>query len=234
MAFFDFIADLEHYDGLTLPVERLNCRHRFLIDAYRDEIRGARVLDLAAHDGRWCYAFAGAGAESVVGIEGRGELIAKFESYPDADLRARVTLREADIYDGMDAAAAAGETYDVVGVLGILYHVMDHHRLFWSLRKLKPRLIIVDSEFILRPGPIVQLVREKTDNVLNAVASYPGQTVAVKGIPSHKALEVIADTLGYDVTWADWKSLPKDQRTGVGDYFRADRMRRDTCVLRPR
>jgi predicted RNA methylase len=42
---------------------------------FASEISGARVLDLASHDGRWSYAFAGVGAASVVGIEGRQEMI---------------------------------------------------------------------------------------------------------------------------------------------------------------
>jgi hypothetical protein len=31
----------------------------------------------------------------------------------------------------LDATIANGETYDVVAVFGILYHLMDHYRLFF-------------------------------------------------------------------------------------------------------
>ena len=106
--------------------------------------------------------------------------------------------------------------------------------LFQLARKLKPKLIIVDSEFILRDAPMIQLVRERTDNILNATPQIEGQEVAIKGIPSFAAMEVMADVLGYDTHWSDWNSLPKGKRDGVGDYFRETRMRRATCALVPR
>ena len=126
----------------------MNKRFDALIAPFKDDIEGARVLDLASHDGRWCYAFAGAGAASVVGIEGRQEMVDKFGDYPDAALRDKIELRVGDLFEGMEAAIKNGETYDVVGVFGILYHVMDHFRLFQLVRKLQPKLVIVDSEFM--------------------------------------------------------------------------------------
>lgn len=232
--FFDFVTGLAHYDGLNQPVARLNRRHQFVIGGFAGAINGARVLDLASHDGRWCYAFAGAGAASVLGIEARAELVAEYALYPETAFKSRVTLRCADLFDGMEAEIRAGHSYDVIGVLGILYHVMDHFRLFQLARRLNPKLIIVDSEFMLRGAPMIQLVRERTDNILNAAPQVEGQQVAIKGVPSFAAMEVIADALGYDCHWSDWNRLPKDQRDGVGDYYRPTRMRRATCGLVPR
>ena len=128
------------------------------------------MLDLAAHDGRWAYAFAGAGAARVVGIEGRGDLIARFAQFPDPELKARVRLREGDIFAGMEAALAAGERYDVVGVLGIFYHIMDHFRLLRLVQGFQPRLVIVDGDFALAKNAMIQLMRESIDNPLNAIA----------------------------------------------------------------
>ena len=231
--FFDFIGDLEFYAGHDQPVRRMNKRHRFLIEPFADEIRGARVLDLASHDGRWCYAFAGAGAASVEGIEGRAELVEQFAHYPDPELRGRVTLRVGDLYDGMEEDIRAGKTYDVVGCFGILYHVMDHFRMFQLIARLRPRLVIVDSEFMLRPGPVIQLIRERTDNVLNAIPQHEGQEVAVKGVPSFSAMELIAEANRFSCDWMDWGALPPEDRKGVADYYRPEKMRRATCALRP-
>lgn len=211
----------------------MNRRFHALIDPYRGDIEGAKVLDLASHDGRWCYAFAGAGAASVVGIEGRQDMIDKFVDYPDADLRAKVELRTGDLFDGMEAAIENGETYEVVGVFGILYHVMDHFRLFQLVRKLQPKLVIVDSEFMLRPAPIMMLRTEDTSNVLNAIPQFEGQERAIKAVPSFKAMEFIATSLGFETTWTDWDARAKDDRRGVGDYYRTQDMRRGTCALRP-
>jgi hypothetical protein len=167
LGFFDFIADLPHYQDHSAPVPRMNKRFEALIEPNKDVISGAKVLDLASHDGRPCYAFAGAGAASVVGIEGRQAMVDKFTDYPDAALRDKIELRVGDLYDGMEAAVAKGETYDVIGIFGILYDLMDHFRLFQLVRRLKPKLVIVDSEFMLRPAPIMMLVSERTSNVLN-------------------------------------------------------------------
>ncbi|GHE03501.1 hypothetical protein U879_00850 [Defluviimonas sp. 20V17] len=233
MGFFDFIADMEAYRDHNQPVARLNARHAMIVQPFADDIRGARVLDLAAHDGRWSYALAGAGAAQVVGVEARQELIDIFPSFPDADLRARVELRRNDLYDEIDSEARKGARYDVVAVYGILYHLMDHFRLFQALRKLGPKLVIVDSEFMRRPGPMIQLVKERTDNVLNAAPQIEGQKVAVKGVPSFKAMEVMAEVLGYRIDWVDWGAVPADRRKGVMDYYRDTDMRRGTCTLRP-
>ncbi|MEJ6507900.1 MAG: class I SAM-dependent methyltransferase [Octadecabacter sp.] len=184
MGFFDFIADLPHYQDHSAPVPRMNKRFEALIEPNKDVISGAKVLDRASHDGRWCYAFAGAGAASVVGIEGRQEMVDKFTDYPDAALRDKIELRVGDLYDGMEAAVAKGETYDVIGIFGILYDLMDHFRLFQLLRRLKPKLVIVDSEFMLRPAPIMMLVRERTSNVLNAIPQYDRQDAPSKQCPA--------------------------------------------------
>ena len=233
MGFFDFIDTIEGYDKDDRPVPRMNARHAMIVMPFVDEITGARVLDLAAHDGRWSYALAGAGAAHVVGVEARPELIARFPTFPDPELRARVELRCNDLYDEVDAEIERGTTYDVIAVYGILYHLMDHFRLFQALRKLKPKLVIVDSEFMRRNNPMIQLVRERTDNVLNAAPQIEGQEVAVKGVPSFRAMEVIAEALNYRIDWIDWDAVPEDRRTGVRDYYRTTEMRRATCALRP-
>jgi hypothetical protein len=230
---FGFLADLPHADGRPQPVDRLNKRHAFIIDPFRSDIAGARVLDLAAHDGRWAWAFARAGAECVLGIEARRELVARFADYPDTPFKARVTLRTGDIFDALEAEVASGARHDVVGVLGIFYHIMDHFRLLRLIRRLEPRLVIIDSEFLLRSEPAIQLVRERTDNVVNATAQIPGQEVAVKGVPSFAALELMAGALDYRVAWADWGLLAPADRAGVRDYYRDRRLRRATCALRP-
>jgi len=55
---------------------RLNLRHEAIFGENTDIFEGRRVLDIASHDGRWSFAALQAGAASVVGIEGRPELVA--------------------------------------------------------------------------------------------------------------------------------------------------------------
>ncbi|MFO7857144.1 MAG: class I SAM-dependent methyltransferase [Paracoccaceae bacterium] len=230
--FFDFLAGRERA-GAPDAVNRMNLRHEALIAPHAGLIRDARVLDLASHDGRWPYAFAGAGAREVVGVEARPELAAEFESYPDADLKARVEMRVNDLYAELEVMAEAGERFDVVGVFGIFYHVMDHYRMLRLIRRLGPKLVVVDSEFVLRPGPVVLLLYEDPEKQLNTIRLAEGQTRTPKGVPSLKAMEMMAESLAWSVDWFDWDGVPEARRSGVADYYRGERMRRATCALRP-
>ncbi|QQA44049.1 class I SAM-dependent methyltransferase [Pelagovum pacificum] len=232
--FFDFLADIPPYEDSPTVIDRLNKRHEMFIAPFAEEIAGARVLDLAAHDGRWSHAFAGAGAREVTGIEGRQELVDRYAHYPSPELKAHVSLRTGDIFDGMEDLVKAGETFDVVGVLGIFYHIMDHFRLLRLASLLKPKLIIIDSEFSLRPGPLIMLSRERTAKDLNAIEQVEGQETAVIGIPSRAATEVMADVLGYSCEWLDWEGRRGAARKNLADYYRPERKRRGTCILRPR
>lgn len=232
--FFGFLADVPGYDQRPGTIDRMNARRSMFVTPFAEEIWGARVYDIAAHDGRWAYAFAEAGAAQVVGVEARAEIIERFAAFPDPALKARVELRCNDLFAETEAEVAAGARYDVVGVLGILYHIMDHFRLLQLIRALGPRLVIVDSEFLLRPAPVIGLVKERTDNPLNAAPQVPGQKVAIKGVPSFAAMEAMAEALDFRLEWLDWEALPAAARKGVADYYRPANMRRATCILRPR
>lgn len=232
MGFFDFLLHGSPYREDPLSVVRLNRRHDFLIEPYRNMIHGARVLDLGAHDGRWSLAFAAAGAREVVGIEARPELVARFDRWRHLPFHDRVDLRQGELFAALEHMVQQCERFDIVAVFGILYHLMDHMRLFLLIRELAPRTILVDSEFILRPGPIIRLVRERTDNILNAAPQYPEQRMAIKGVPSYLAFERIVEAAGFAVHWHDWSRLDPHDRRGVQDYFRQGEMRRASCSLR--
>jgi len=235
MGFFDFLRDSPRYAATPGSINRLNKRHRFLVQPYADELRGSSVLDLASHDGRWSYALSAAGASAVVGVEARTELFEQFEGYPDGPEKDRVSFVAGDVYDVLPRLADEGRRFDVVALLGLFYHVMDHYGLLKLIARLEPRLIIVDSEFAMSPDPIVRLIQEKTDNRLNAIPHTPDQVRAPAGIPSKAAMALMAASLGYDIEWADWETLGHRQRRGLRSYYREapDWKRRDTCALRP-
>ena len=231
LGFFGFLDDNENYD--KVGIARMNLRHEFIVAPFEKFIRGSRVLDIAAHDGRWSYALAAAGASVVHGVEARGELIAEFENYPKSDFKGRVTLTQNDLYKELYRLVEDSVNFDVVALYGIFYHVMDHYGLLAKVTQLNPKVIIIDSEFITSNNPVIQLVKERTDNVLNAIGQVPHQETTLIGIPSTTAMERMAEVLGFNLEWLDWDKVPIERRIGIPDYYRAKPKRRRTCALYP-
>ena len=232
MSFFKFITDLPGYSKDSNDMLRLNRRHTMLVAPYQAELDGARVLDLGAHDGRWAYALAAAGAREVVGIEARDHLIARFDAFPDATFKARVKLVQGDLFEVLQAYIDAGERFDIISVFGIYYHIMDHLRLLLMIRQLGARLVLVDSEFSLGKGANITLVTEDTGKDLNAAPQRPGQPRALVGIPTFAAMEKLAQAAGYALEWGDAHTRFGSDTTGLQDYFRAENKRRAFCALR--
>lgn len=231
---FDFLSDLPPYDDNATTIHRLHQRHKLIIDPFRPQIAGARVLDIAAHDGRWSYALASAGARAVVGVEARADLVARFQSFPQGAATERVELVCNDLFAELEARGAAGESFDIVALYGIFYHVMDHFRLLSLVRALRPELILIDSEFIVAENAMIQVLKEEVSNPLNAVSDVAGQRHTVVGVPSQRATEFMADALAYDTTWIDHALILGEDRRGMHDYFREGRKVRHVCALSPR
>jgi len=229
----DFISGIPPYSESPRSIRRLNRRHQLLIDPYVDEIRGARILDLGAHDGRWSYALAQAGAAEVVGIEARQHLIDMFADLPDAPWKRRVTLRQGAMFDLLDQMVDTGEEFDLIAAYGVFYHVMDHFRLLTLMHLLGPKAIFIDGEFSVKKQAVIDLVFERTAFKVNAAPQLPGQEKAIIGIPSVKAMTFMARALGYDVIWPDAEALFGEDRAGVDDYFRRDIKQRRLCILVP-
>ena len=108
-------------------LDRLNARYLALIHANRDLIRGASILDLASHDGRFSFAALQNGASRVVGIEHEPHLVRK-------------ASENMEFHD------------DIVFCFGILYHINDHMRLLSTIAEFEPRSLIIDSN-ISHIGP---------------------------------------------------------------------------------
>ena len=233
---FSFLKKNKMWDGNTYndhEIQRLNNRHRFIVEKNAAAIAGARVLDLASHDGRWPYAFAKAGAREVIGIEGRQSLVDSFQKYPMGPEQKKIKLIVGDIAEQMERMVKASETFDIVAVLGFYYHTMEHYRILKLITQLKPKLMIFDSEFALADRPIITFDVERTVMGRNAIPDVAGQVMAPAGQISRKGFEVLAETLGYKVDWLDWEELPTAERSSVQDYYRPNNRRRCTCNVTP-
>ncbi len=76
---------------------------------------GARVLDVFCHTGAFGLRCAAAGAAAVVLVDSSAPALEQAARAAEAnDLAARVSLRRGDAFAVMEAAAAAGERFDIV------------------------------------------------------------------------------------------------------------------------
>lgn len=229
--FFDFLQSVPPYSDNPDGTMRLNKRHRMLIEPHVKDLAGARVLDLGAHDGRWSYALAAAGAREVVGIEARSELIARFAEFPDSEFKKRVDLRLGDVFEALESFVSDGEEFDVVAVYGLFYHIMDHFRMLQLIRLLGAKLVLVDSEFMRAQNPMIQLVFERTFRDINAAPQIEGQERAIVGVPSFRAMKAMAEALDFELTWTRVRDVLGEDRKGVQDYYRQTDMQRSACTL---
>ncbi|MCR6032884.1 methyltransferase domain-containing protein [Nocardioides sp. zg-579] len=219
--FFDrFPAFLETSETSSFPW-RLNLRHEAIVTAHAPAFVGARVLDIASHDGRWSMAALEAGASHVTGIEARPELVdqaeATFRSHdvpPD-----RYTVIRGDVFEVL---AREDRAFDVVLCLGFLYHTLRHGELFARIRATGARQLIVDTEVHRSPDPLVRLATEHVDRQGNAVPDEFNRGASViTGRPSLSALELLASSQGYALAGlSDWDGLLRDNPDAdqVRDY----------------
>jgi len=215
---------------------RLNARFSTFMLPFKAEFEGKRVLDLGSHDGRWSYAALILGASHVTGIEGRPELIQRgAHLFERAELRERADFIAGDIFDVMSDLRGRGETFDIVLCLGIFYHVMDHYRLLKLMHEFGPSLIIVDTGLINDERPFINLHAEPHDNIFNAIPVGPEPDVVV-GYVSKGGLQLMANSLGWDVHFLPWVPENYANKTKLEDYFTGNvgERRRFSAILRRR
>lgn len=97
-----------------------------------------------------------------------------------------------------------GQQFDVVGILGVFYHIMSHYELLALARRLEAKLIIIDASFLRAKRPLIIIKVERTESRLNALSSVEGQEQTPIGVVSIPALEVMAKSLGYSAYPVDW------------------------------
>ena len=227
--YFDFLSAFDYSD---YHVDRLNWRYAHIVEPLKAEISGARILDLGSHDGRWPLAYADAGARQVVGIEGRKSLVDKFNTLPGIN-KSRVDMRVGDFVAAMDELIAEKETFDIVSCLGVYYHTMHHYKIMCQMAAFRPKLIILDSEFLRTEEPVIRVTKENPASDMNTIQQFPGQDRTPIGIASLPALRVMVSSVGYAIHEVEW-AVPEQDRTSVGDYYdKFENRRRATLLLRP-
>jgi 23S rRNA U2552 (ribose-2'-O)-methylase RlmE/FtsJ len=227
-----FFADYPRFykTSQTSPYRgRLNLRYDAIFGENRDIFQGARVLDIASHDGRWSLAALACGARSVIGIEPRADLVkhasdnlAHYGYEPD-----RFSFITGDVFDVFQEREL---DVDVVLCLGFLYHTLRYGELLHGIRQTNPRHLIIDtvSQSMMSKGAIVNVRAEHVEREGNAVIDvYSGDDTTLIGLPNLRAITTMVGAYGFTVErLSDWGGLLRDnpQLKGVGDYAQQHRV----------
>ncbi|MCC6920798.1 MAG: class I SAM-dependent methyltransferase [Alphaproteobacteria bacterium] len=201
--------------------QRMIERHKKIIDANIPYIKGKRILDLAAHNGRWTYAALQAGAKSVFAIEGRQELIDRgLPDFKDIDPK-RYTFACGDIYDMREIVKKHGgpDTFDTVFCLGIFYHVTDHYRLLRLMTSFNPECIILDTGSLKTDEAVIKFRLEDSEDPSMAIRERAEEQMSLSGVASWGFIKLAAKLNGYDVTRIKWKPNNVEYREAIDDYM---------------
>jgi 2-polyprenyl-3-methyl-5-hydroxy-6-metoxy-1,4-benzoquinol methylase len=191
-------------------IERLNGRYEVLVHANRKLLAGARVLDLASHDGRWSIAALENGAASVVGIEHKPGLVHKSaENFEFYDVpKSKYEFICGDIFEHIDKIG----NFDVVFCFGIFYHVAHHMLLLSQIAQLDPRAFIMDTNVSLLDGDVIELMFEAV-----------GGNVLV-GQPTKTALRAMFASFGWSSDFFDWRGSGLCGPHSMSDYWSRKRL----------
>jgi SAM-dependent methyltransferase len=152
---------------------------------------GKRVLDLGCNAGFWSLAAIEAGADLVVGIDGRQMHIDQanlvFEAKGVDEKRYR--FRQGDIF----ATELDEAPFDIVLCLGLLYHVSNPFALMERIAAWNDDLLVIDTTLsTVWGGPFFRLAVQDLDDPRAAL----DRTVALH--PTSEAVEALVRRSGYD------------------------------------
>jgi 2-polyprenyl-3-methyl-5-hydroxy-6-metoxy-1,4-benzoquinol methylase len=224
--FFDSYPRFFSTSATASAPDRLNQRHRALIQFNAGIISGRSVLDIASHDGRWSLAAHKAGAKYVLGVEARRHLVeasrANMRHYEVPE--GHVEFVQGDVMMELDHLESG--RFDTVFCFGFLYHTIDHMPLLRKIARLKPTSLVIDTAISTQLGSIVEVHDEAVQNESAAAVGDPGNPArAVKGYPSRAALELMLKAVGLPVLrYCDWRNVGIKRWDDLKDYYLGERV----------
>ena len=205
MGFFDEYPRFQQSSRTGSNANRLNGRHEALIEANRDAIEGATVLDIASHDGRWSFAAIKAGASHVVGIEARAHLVARAlgamaaEGVPEG----RYEFLLGDVHELLGSFEPG--RFTTVFCFGFLYHTIQAATVLEGIARLRPAHLLIDTAVIKSNVPLIFLTHDDPNEDGSAVRTAgESQRALLVGVPSGPGLELMLDAAGFNFTYYDW------------------------------
>ncbi|WP_017593078.1 class I SAM-dependent methyltransferase [Nocardiopsis potens] len=187
-------------------------RRRYLLDPLVEwaggSLRGRRLLDLGCNSGFWSLSAVEAGCDFVLGVDGRASHVeqARFVFRARGVPPERYRFRRADVerYD-----PAEDGPFDVVLLLGLLYHLARPVEVLERIAALEPEAIVIDTALSRAPGAFLELHRESPEVPHNALRD------SLVLVPTAQAVLELAALAGYQA-----RMLAPDftDHTGAEDY----------------
>ena len=211
----------------TQQWNRMNERYEALFASNRDIFDGARVLDLASHDGRYSFAALKAGAAHVTGVEVRQSLVDRaqetFAFYGQDPETYRFVCG-----DVFEVLAREQFDVDVVLCLGYLYHTYRHTELMYRLHHLDPTHLIIDTMVERGTEPTLRMYREKDPDDIRSAAQDAWSVDRVLVLwPTVPALQRLVRAYGFEIeSMYDWRSRLADRARlpGLEGYAKGKRV----------
>jgi hypothetical protein len=236
MGFFDGFTKFYTTSQTSPFPDRLNSRHRAIMDRNAERLKGKRVLDIASHDGRWSFAALHAGAAHVTGIEPRQELIDNAsETFLEYGIDpSRFEFVRGDVFDQIK-----DRKFDVVLCLGFYYHTIRHAELLDLIERTSAEFIVIDTEVtpaseegvepvsgdprIVYGNPYsVQMILDPVDDQQMAwTDSLTRNGHTIVGRPSRQAIKFMAKHFGYETetfNWDQYFSSHPEAKPSMVDY----------------
>jgi SAM-dependent methyltransferase len=191
---------LEFGDGIATPiakpeeVNRHEQRRRYFFDALLKvnggSLQGRRVLDLGCNAGFWSLQAIEAGADFVLGVDGRrmhveqAELVFAAKGVDPA----RYRFEEANIFQHR-----FGESFDIVLCLGLMYHISKPVELFEIFAAVDAGMIVIDTSVSFAPSSCFEV---SLDRDLDAPRNAVDYEVVL--VPNRGGLIDLAAEFGYE------------------------------------
>jgi SAM-dependent methyltransferase len=175
-------------------------------------LEGHRVLDLGCNAGFWASQAMAAGADFLLGVDGRQRQIDQAELVFEAQGidHSRYRFEVGNIFEHNFT-----EKFDVVMCLGLMYHVAKPFELFELMAGVGAELLVVDTVISPANTSIFEVHQEPVDHWLLAV-DY--ETVL---LPSRQAVVDLAKQFGFQTVPL---ALNMSDRAGMLEYYNERRL----------
>jgi 2-polyprenyl-3-methyl-5-hydroxy-6-metoxy-1,4-benzoquinol methylase len=222
---------------LPIPIAELESVHRTRAEMIEDRVRvaladagpGATALDLACNEGWFSQRLLEWGAARVVALDIRDENVRRARLLRDhfGIPEERLEVRQADVFE-LDPAEVG--SYDVVFVLGLIYHVENPMGVLRLARACTRGLCVIETQLTQQNTPIVH-GNGRADELHEADGSFAvvveggGNMLASTGrvlslVPNRAALVQMANMAGFEhVEFA----TALESRGHNAQYVRGDR-----------